>query len=153
MNSNKGFTLIELLVVIAIIGVLSSIVLVSMGGARADARDTARKADMRQIITAQEMHYGSAESYCKGVGSIVGTQAICSTSSPTTSYLDALTEGKTGHTNYVWLDNSVAHGCTLGEFFCAYATLEGGGVYAASEKGTKELVAAPTYGAADCLCW
>lgn len=151
MNNNKGFTLIELLVVIAIIGVLSSIVLVSMGGARADARDTARKADMRQLITAQEMHYGSAESYCVGPGSTTGTQEICSTSTPTTSYLDSLTEGKTGHTNYVWFDND---GCTdAGEHFCTYATLEGGGIYAASEKGTKALSAVPTWSLTACECW
>jgi prepilin-type N-terminal cleavage/methylation domain-containing protein len=35
----KSFTLIELLVVIAIIGLLSSIVLVSMNGVREKARD------------------------------------------------------------------------------------------------------------------
>ncbi len=38
--NNKSFTLIELLVVIAIIGVISSIVLVSMGGSRKRARIT-----------------------------------------------------------------------------------------------------------------
>ncbi len=38
---NKGFTLIELLVVIAIIGLLASIVFVSLGGFQDDARVTA----------------------------------------------------------------------------------------------------------------
>jgi len=58
-KKNKGFTLIELLVVIAIIGILASIVLVSLGGARAKARDATRQSDLRQIQLAQEMYYDS----------------------------------------------------------------------------------------------
>ncbi len=55
--SKKGFTLIELLVVVSIIGLLASIVVVSLGGARSQGRDAKRQADLRQIQTAQELCY------------------------------------------------------------------------------------------------
>jgi prepilin-type N-terminal cleavage/methylation domain-containing protein len=53
----KGFTLIELLVVIAIIGLLASIVLVSLNTARVKARDVKRIADLKNIQIALELYY------------------------------------------------------------------------------------------------
>ena len=63
LKHNKGFTLIELLVVIAIIGLLSSIVLVSLQGVRAKARDARRLSDMRQILLALQLYYDQYERY------------------------------------------------------------------------------------------
>lgn len=53
----RGFTLLELLVVIAIIGLLSSIIVISVNSARAKARDAIRLADLRQMQEALEMYF------------------------------------------------------------------------------------------------
>lgn len=54
-REKKGFTLIELLVVISVIAVLSGFMVVNFSDARKKAKDTQRKADLRQIQAALEL--------------------------------------------------------------------------------------------------
>ena len=56
MKNKKGFTLIELLVVIAIIGLLSTLAVVSLNGARSKARDAKRTSDLRAVQSALELY-------------------------------------------------------------------------------------------------
>jgi len=73
-HNNKGFTLVELLVVISIVGVLSSIVLISITETRKKANDAKRMHDMEQIQKALSIYYNdngrypsiSGDSCCDG---------------------------------------------------------------------------------------
>ena len=59
-RSVRGFTLIELLVVIAIIGILASVVLVSLNSARNKGNDAAVKANLGGVRTQAELVYDSS---------------------------------------------------------------------------------------------
>ena len=102
-------------------------VLVLKEKTRIKARDVTRKADMRMIVTAQEMYYGVDWHYYQSDGttwpSSIGTYMV---ETPT----DPLEDTKTP---YVWVDNTGDD-----QKFCVYATLEEGGWYAGSHKGIYE---------------
>ncbi len=62
-NPRKGFTLIELLVVIAVIGILASVILVGLSGARARGRDARRLGDIKQVQNGLELYFSANGKY------------------------------------------------------------------------------------------
>jgi len=146
----KGFTLIELLVVIAVIGLLASIVLVSVGPARAKARDAKRQSDIRQINLAMEMCYddsgcGGAERYITvtagansvtGIGNYMPTGAVPKDPTDASPY------------QYTWLANVSPF-----QYYCVYSKLEAetNTFFCGSNKGVfKKTAASYTPSNADC---
>lgn len=91
IKTKNGFTLIELLVVIAIIGILSTIAMTSLNGARAKARDTRRYSDMNEIKTAIEMYAADHDGQYPSTGGtlvclgVPSTEGCWGTSATTTT--------------------------------------------------------------------
>jgi type II secretion system protein G len=138
-KKKRGFTLIELLVVIAIIGILATIVLVSLNTARAKARDARRSSDMHQIALAMEMFYDSNSSSYPNIDDTVAT--IPTTSTALSPYMTPLPVDP-GSSAYKWTDSATPAGC-----YCAWATLEvpTTTTYVVSNKnGTKQTTTSPT---------
>jgi prepilin-type N-terminal cleavage/methylation domain-containing protein len=104
---NKGFTLIELLVVVAIIGILASIVLVSLRAAQDRAKDAKIIADMGQFRTQAELKKDADGTYANVVCTDAAFTAICN---------------DIRNTNGINTEPVITKTTSNGEY-CAYATL------------------------------
>ena len=152
----KSFTLIELLVVITIIGILSTMVLVSMTGVRAKARDAKRQSDINQIVLALMLDYDDNEMYSQYTVD-EWKAATSQISKATGKYLSPIPRDPKGEA-YYWVENSSGMtGCNT-QYYCVFAELEepsntpGNTIYfGGSEKGTRKLDRASPPNS--CPCW
>ena len=109
-KSEKGFTLIELLVVIAIIGILSTIVLVSLNTARQKARDVRRVSDMRQIALGLEMYYDDENKYPGDANELLCDDWDALVTALETDYITSVPTDPVGGTTNVYAYESSSDG-------------------------------------------
>lgn len=134
-KTKNGFTLIELLVVISIVGILSSVAMTTLNGARAKARDARRRSDLDQIALAMDMYYVEYRTF------IVAGTGYRGTAKGWFGYRDGTTYSKSivaglrdaGFFKELPLDpDYVSEASTTGQYmlyncgsgFCVYAKLE-----------------------------
>ena len=113
MKKSKGFTLIELLVVIAIIGILATIVLVSLNSARQKARDTRRIGDVRQVALALEMYYDDNSAYPAVTGCTAANWTTMATAITGGGYMAAVPNDPLNSGNNVYMYGGITTDYTL----------------------------------------
>jgi len=112
LQKSRGFTLIEMLVVIVVIGILATIVLVSVSSGRKKAQATKAKTDMVELSKAFEMaasagcrnvnFTAAGEFQCTPSGGVLTTFATISTPPPGVTYQIQLSAGTSTHAGVSW---------------------------------------------------
>ena len=70
MRGTKGFTLIELLIVVVIIGILAAIAIPKFANTKEKAYVASMKADLRNLITAQEAYFADQVTYASTLSNL-----------------------------------------------------------------------------------
>ena len=125
---NHAFTMIELLVVISIIGILAGLATISFTNSQKQARDSARKSDLRQYATAVEAFANKNNGLFPGYNNASGVQAsagLCTTLAMTACPEDAKYSNDNTFSYRYQSDGSVATGAAVATRYVLWGKLEG----------------------------
>ena len=121
MGRSKGFTLIELLIVVVIIGILAAIAIPKFTNTKEKAYIAAMKADLRNLVTAQESYYSDHVTYTNSLGTYYHSSAgvTVTLASPTGSGWSAsAAHNGTSKTCQIFYGTAVIAGQYEGEPVC-----------------------------------
>lgn len=128
-HKSRGFSLIELLVVITIIALLTGVILDSIGGSKAKARDAQRISDVGQLQLALALYFDRCNTYptpSSGVLSASTHDATCPSGITLGSYINQVPtppSGVSGVTTYAY--SALNNGSGIYVSYVLHASLEG----------------------------
>ena len=112
MKNSRGFTLIELLIVVVIIGILAAIAIPKFGSTKEKAYIASMKADLRNLVTAEESYFADNVTYTSTVGnlsySISAGNTVVVTAASGTGWSATSTNNGTTHTCGIYVGSGTA---------------------------------------------